>query len=780
MSTSTPSADTELSQRRDLVREARTAGAPDPLLEARLVVPRRHVGTLRRTRLLRQLRSARDRPVISIVAPPGYGKSSLLVQWATEDSGPVAWLTADDSDSDPVVFLTDLAAAIDRHVPLGSELFSAIASGTVSHRTVVGRLLAAMSRPPEPVRIAIDDVHRITSRACLDILAELVEHLPEGRRWRSPDASRTRLPFARWRAEGSLLEIGPAELAMDEREAVGLGRELGLRLPAETATRLTRETEGWPALLALAMLGARTSPEGSDRIDAGTDHLIDDYLRSEVLERRSTAEITFLTRTSILDHLPAPLCDVVADRHGSTDVLRQLARSTLLMDDYGGSYRYHTLLRDFLQRELAVREPDRVTDPPPASRCVVPGEPRHRARRRSRLRGRRPRPRRHAGRQRLRPDITGPAIARRSEPGPGVWASDALEARPWLAVLAAWEEIAAGDVAATIRFADVAERGTFEGRPPDGTASFEAGRAMLRAGMVRQGADDALANATRAVELEGDHGSWRDFALWQLAFARLTIGDVAGADAALADAVVAARSSGDVAVWYCVLGHRALVAAEQGAWDAAAALIAESDAIDPAPQIDGYLSSVPSRAVRIRLMIHRGDIAGARRELARATGLRPLLTAAAPGRSRPAPSRVRARPCRDRRPGRRARPDRPGERRDPRSPRPRRPACRGGRAPGDPGRTGARARRGRHEPHGRRASRPVVPALLPLIQGDRAAPRRQGDDDQVASARDLPEAGRGDPQRRRRPGRRGRTPRALPADRRRPCRRVEAAVRRGS
>ena len=88
----------------------------DPLLEARLVVPHRHVGTLRRTRLLRQLRSARDRPVISIVAPPGYGKSSLLVQWATEDVGPVAWLTADDSDSDPVVFLTDLAAAVDRRV----------------------------------------------------------------------------------------------------------------------------------------------------------------------------------------------------------------------------------------------------------------------------------------------------------------------------------------------------------------------------------------------------------------------------------------------------------------------------------------------------------------------------------------------------------------------------------------------------------------------------------------------------------------------------------------
>ena len=209
---------------------------------------------------------------------------------------------------------------------------------------------------------------------------------------------------------------------------------------------------------------------------------IDDYLRSEVLERRSTAEITFLTRTSILGHLSAPLCDVVAGRHGSAEILRQLASSTLLLDDYGGSFRYHTLLRDFLQRELAVREPAQVTSPPPACRRVVrrrtmPSSalsttPSRRATPRSS-------PRWSAT---ASPSFTGPATARRSEHGPGVWASEALEARPWLAVLAAWEEIAAGDVAATMRFADVAERGVFEGSPPDGTSSFEAGRAMLRAG----------------------------------------------------------------------------------------------------------------------------------------------------------------------------------------------------------------------------------------------------------------------------------------------------------
>ena len=258
MSVSVLDPERETTQQGGLAGGTRFPGAPNPLLEAKLVVPRRRAGTLRRTRLLRQLRSGPDRRVIAIAAPPGYGKTSLLVQWAIEDPRPVAWLTADDTDSDPVVFLTDLAAALDRIEPLGPGIFDTISSAAVSSRTVVGRLLAGMSRHSQRIRIAIDDGHRITSRACLDILAELVAHLPEGSQVAIAGRARMRLPFGRWRADGSLLELGPAELAMDEREAVGLGRELGLRLPAETMTRLTRQTEGWPALLALAM---RRSPD---------------------------------------------------------------------------------------------------------------------------------------------------------------------------------------------------------------------------------------------------------------------------------------------------------------------------------------------------------------------------------------------------------------------------------------------------------------------------------------------------------------------------------------
>ena len=349
-----------------------------------------------------------------------------------------------------------------------------------------------------------------------------------------------------------------------------------------------------------------------------------------MLERRSAPEIAFLTRTSILERLTAPLCDAVMERQGSIDVLHDLARSTLLMDEYGGSYRCHTLLRDFLRRELAEREPELVTALHrraagwyQANGAIAPAVDHAFA----------------ADDLDLVAVLVGSGFIQYHWSGHRAtiraWArrlgADALEAHPWLAVLAAWEEVAAGDVPGTRRFADVAERGAFEGRPPDGTASFDAGRSMLRAAMVSRGAADALANASRGVELEGGLGSWRDFALWQLAIARLMVGDRAGADAAFAEGIVVARSSHHVARLYCLLGHRALLAAEDGAWEAAASLVEQSEAIDPRPQIEGYLSSIPSRLVRILLMIHGGEIAAARRELARASSLRPLLSGAAPG-----------------------------------------------------------------------------------------------------------------------------------------------------
>ena len=624
--TSAPSMDT--AQHRD---GASTGARPLPLpdlLEAKLLVPRTHRGTVRRTRLLRQLRSARDRRVVSIVAAPGYGKTSLLAEWAVRDPRSVAWLTADDGDNDHVVFLTYLAAAIDRVAPLDPDIFDAIVSPAVSGRAVVGRLLTALSGRAEPVLIVIDDAHRITDRACLDALAELIRYLPEGSHVAIAAREPVDLPFARWRVDGSTLEIGPGDLAMDEHEAAELGHRLGMALSEETMARLTARTEGWPALLALTALDVRRSTHRDPPNVAGSDLHIADYLRSELLEGRPEAEIAFLTRTSILERLSGPLCDLVADRPGSTELLARLARSTLLVDEYGGSYRYHVLLRDFLEGELVAREPGQIA------------ELHRRAATWNEENGALDLAVEHAfsaGDLDFVAALVGKGMTRYHWSGRrattrtwlGRFTHGQLEERPWLAVLAAWEELGAGDVASTVRLADIAERGTFEGRPPDGTASFESGRAMLRAVMCRAGADDALANASRAVELEAPGGPWRDFALWALTFARITAGDQVGADAALADAVAAARPARN-GLTYCILGHRALVAVDRRDWTVAAAFAEEARAIGVSQQVEGYIASVPARIADIRIAIHRGDVRLARQQLGRAVNLRQILTTDAP------------------------------------------------------------------------------------------------------------------------------------------------------
>ncbi len=620
--------DAEGVQSRDVVVAVRPTRRPG-LIEAKLLVPRARPAAVRRTRLLRQLRSARDRRVTSIVAPPGYGKTSLLVQWVSREPDSIAWLTADDGDNDPVVFLTYLAAAIDRLVPLDADIFGAISSPAVSDRAVVGRLLASVAERAKPVLIVIDDAHRISDRVCLDALAEFITYLPDGSHVAVAGREPVALPVPRWRADGAILEIGPAELAMDADETARLASRHGLALSTEASERLVRQSEGWPALVALAVQEAMRTGGPGVRIEGGRDRVIAEYLRFELLRDRSDAEVSFLTRTSILERLSGPVCDVVAGRPGSAEVLKALARSTLLIDDYGGSYRYHTLLRDFLQGELATREPGRVTelhraaaawyeangdDDPAVDHAFAAGDLDLAAT----LMGRAMSGNHWSGRR-----ATNRTWFRRL-------GDDALRQRPWLAVLAAWEELSVGNVASTTRLADIAERGTFEGRPPDGTASFGSGRAMLRAAMVRLGVDDALANATLAVELEAAGSPWRDLALWELALARRMKGDRDGTDAALAEAVAAARSTGNTGLCHCLLGHRALLATDRGDWSAAAVFAQESAELATAANLEGYISSAPARASRIRLAIHHGDIVGARRGLAQAMSLRPVLTAACP------------------------------------------------------------------------------------------------------------------------------------------------------
>ena len=161
------------------------------LRESKFHPPGVRPGIVVRTALVGRLAATRV-PVITLAAPPGYGKTTLMAQWAQRSGSRVAWLSCDDADNDPVVLLSALAVALSRIGPVDPAIFAALASSGADI-TVVPRFVAAVASVPPPVTVLVDHAEAVTNRQCLDTIAEFALRLPPG--WQLALASRTAVPL---------------------------------------------------------------------------------------------------------------------------------------------------------------------------------------------------------------------------------------------------------------------------------------------------------------------------------------------------------------------------------------------------------------------------------------------------------------------------------------------------------------------------------------------------------------------------------------------------------
>ena len=331
-----------------------------------------------RPALVDRLSSVETPGVISVVAPAGYGKTTLLAQWAESWQPRVAWVSADHRDNDPAVLLTYLATALDRVEPITPAVLRTLAF-TGAAITVVPLLASAIASMRQPVALVLDDAEAITNPECIDTITELALSFPAGSRFAIASRDTVSLPAARLRAHGGIVEIGADDLAMSDREAAALLGGAGVDAGAHDVDDLVQRTEGWPAGLYLAALAMRA---GSPRAEAGfsvtgDDRFVGDYLRSELLDRVSRAEVAFLTRTSILDRMCGGLCDAVVGRTGSSRTLEQLESRNLLvvpLDRRREWYRYHHLFRELLHAELSAARTGARCPAALRSGAVVRGE----------------------------------------------------------------------------------------------------------------------------------------------------------------------------------------------------------------------------------------------------------------------------------------------------------------------------------------------------------------------------------------------------------------------
>lgn len=543
----------------------------------------------------------------------------------------MAWLSMDELDNDPAVLVAYVTAAFDRIGGRSAGRVSGPALSRPKAATTVPRLLSELHGWVRPTVLVLDDAHHIVDRACLDALVALIDHLPPGFRVALSARTEPDLPFARYRVQRDLLEIDSPMLAMDDVETAELTAAAGHDLTPDAASALAARTEGWPAGIYLATL-ARGSGDAHPPLASitGSDRYIAAYLRSELGRGLSDDDIAFLTRTSVLDRVEPGAAEAVSGLPRAEERLARLAHGNLLIQPVGttgATYRYHNLLRDFLAAELERREPESTRELHRRAAGWYAASPEA---------GRGIEHAKAGGDEKLAAHLALAAAVATFHRGRSStvdrWLAgfdvSVFESTPPLAVIAAWIHALFGRPDAAFLMADIADRSTFDGRPPDGSATFESQRAMLRAVMARRGPRDALANATFAAQQEPPGSPWRSHALYLLGGTHRITGSLEAADAALAQSIESAVPTG--ASPMTPLAERASLAIERGDWSAAerfsARARAELDRVG-----DGEIAvAMLVHAVAARVAIHRGDAERGRAELVRGQLLRPLATYALP------------------------------------------------------------------------------------------------------------------------------------------------------
>ena len=577
---------------------------------------------------MQRLARPRTGRVVSVVAPPGYGKTTALGQWAATDGRPFAWLSLDRRDNDPVLLLTYVAEALNADGAVAPSVFKAISSDSLWSKGLP-RLGAALASRQEPLVLVLDDVHELENHDCLDALVALLPHVPSGSQIVFSGRTEASLGFPKLRAAGELLELGPATLALNDAEAHALLAAAGADVTEDEAHALNARAEGWAAGLYLAVLSADSDGSALSSL-RGDDRFVTDYLRSEELARADPAEVEFLLRTSVLDRMCAPLCDAVLERHDSSHLLEQLERDNLFvvaLDHERRWFRYHHLFGEMLQAELQRREPELVAtlNGRAAAWCKANGHPEDAIE--------------YAA---AAEDVDELASLVTASAFPFFRAGRATTVERWLAmfddeellqrfpaiaVFGVWIHALRGRPDDAERWALAAENPRVDGSMPDGSP-VDAWVATVRALLCRNGIEQMRLDAEGAVTSLTATSPWLAAAMVMHGIATRLSGEQHRDRAELIFREAADAATAGGAVWAGIVARAqlALTALERGELDDAEAQLALArDFVDDATSSE-YVVTAILHAATARVEIARGQGARARNTLAAAQRARPRLT----------------------------------------------------------------------------------------------------------------------------------------------------------
>ena len=583
------------------------------LIATKLRPPAIRDRVIARERLLERLRAGSDLALTLVICPAGFGKTTLLAGWYQAETArkPVAWLTLDDGDNDPVVLWSYVIEALRQVCPAVSQPAPHLAEAAPVTAVVLPRLVSELTEQGEAVLI-LDDFHRL-SGAALDSMAWFIGHAPASLQLVLSTRVEPALPLASLRAHAELVELRVGDLRFTPTEADEfLNGCLGLGLGPQDVAALVDRSEGWPAGLYLAALSMSRDAARHDFVTMfafAPNRHVTDFLEAEVLAAHDPPMQALMLRSSILRRLCGPLCDAVLEQRHSAEMLDELSRTNLFLvptGDRGGWYRFHPLFAQLLRTELGRREPGVI---PALHRRAYSWHRDH-----------------GTAEEAIQHAIEAGEYAAAAELLEAIWVTYANQGRTsivlaWLGrfpgeildgdirllLVAAWARSQAARREEAAQAIAAAERlGPGPGPLPDGFSSAEASLATLRAAFPWGDAGVQLASGHRAAELEGPGSPWRPLACWAVGLGHYLRGEFGVADQWFAEAVTLAPAGDRWLAAGASLACRSLIAGERRQADdarllaeAAVALIREQGREETCGE--GWLALGASLAARGRL-----------------------------------------------------------------------------------------------------------------------------------------------------------------------------------
>jgi ATP/maltotriose-dependent transcriptional regulator MalT/two-component SAPR family response regulator len=336
-----------------------TGSGPDewPGFITKVLLPRRRTDVLSRPRLVDFINQHLDRKLLLVCAPAGYGKTTLLVDFASQTSVPVCWYTLSPADADPQVFLEYLVRAMQRRFPRFGErtLRYLREAGSKDLEVVAGLFIGELHDISDaPFVTVLDDFHHLDEQPAIQTLMDLlIASLPVNCCWVIASRTIPRLRLSRLVASREAAGLGEADLRFTGYEIQQLfSRHFDLLVPEKMADDIAQEAEGWIAGIILTSHSLWTGLFKGMIQGRGAGGPVFDYLAAEVFDHQAPAVQEFLLGSSILPRLSPELCDRLLQTTASGEMLRALDEANLFLTRLEGEadwYRYHQLFQEFLQ-----------------------------------------------------------------------------------------------------------------------------------------------------------------------------------------------------------------------------------------------------------------------------------------------------------------------------------------------------------------------------------------------------------------------------------------------